>query len=175
MANLSEAYDLSLFESRVEASVPAREPGQQEQPKRKRQQNIIELPEKELQRNARPKRHPIRMLAMGTLFSVIVASVMLLVNSNVKLTELTEEINATTNALTEEESVQIQLEMQASQEMNGAQVEEYAKTALGMSKISRDQVTYVNVLQRDQGTVVKELPSGSALDRFFSWVQSWFA
>ena len=56
---------------------------------------------------------------------------MTVIYSQVQLTELTEEINQTSQALAEAESLEIQLNMAAAQKMTGAQVEEYA-ASLGM-------------------------------------------
>ena len=60
----SEAYDLSLFEehrapeepaARWDNAVPERREERPEHPR----ENVVELPERELKRNARPKRHPV--------------------------------------------------------------------------------------------------------------------
>ena len=95
------------------------------------------------------------MIAATLCFTVIFATVVSIVYSQVQLTELTEEINIATQQLQEEQSLEVQMSMQASQKMNGAQVEEYAKKELGMSKISEGQVSYVNVVQQDKGTVLQ--------------------
>ena len=57
------------------------------------------------------------------------------VYNQVQLTELTDQINTTTQQLEEAQSTEIQLNMEASQKMNGAAVEEYATNELGMSKV----------------------------------------
>ena len=43
-----------------------------------------------------------------------------------------------------------------------------------MSKVSGGQVTYVNVAQEDQGTVVREATSSSFWENLWSAIQSWF-
>ena len=58
--------------------------------------------------------------------------------------------------------------------MNGTAVEEYAQNELGMSKVTNGQVTYVDVAQEDQGTVVREASGGSLWDQIWSTIQSWF-
>ena len=58
--------------------------------------------------------------------------------------------------------------------MDGAAVEQYAQEELGMSKVSGGQVTYVNVAQEDQGTVVREATSGSFGRTCGPSIQSWF-
>lgn len=177
MANSSEAYDFSLFEDRVDNTAPAIDPKRREQPKRvERPDNIVELPERELKRNARPKRHPIRAMAAALCFSVILATVVSMVYGQVQLTELTEQLNTTTAALAEAESLEVQLSMQATEKMNGSQVEDYAKNTLGMAKISEGQVQYVNVTQADKGTVVEEIEGGAGLiDTILNTLRSWFS
>ena len=176
MANLSEAYDFSLFEDRIgQSTAPIGEPGSREQRQEQKRENVIELPQKELDKNRQPKRHPFRMIAATLCFTVIFATVVSIVYSQVQLTELTEEINIATQQLQEEQSLEVQMSMQASQKMNGAQVEEYAKKELGMSKISEGQVSYVNVVQQDKGTVLQDTDGGSWFDKSLSAVESWFA
>ena len=107
-------------------------------------------------------------------FGVVFSAVTLVVYNQVQLTELTEEINTTAKQLEEAESLEIQLNMEASAQMDGAAVEQYAQEELGMSKVSGGQVTYVNVAQEDQGTVVREATSGSFWENLWSAIQSWF-
>ena len=103
------------------------------------------------------------------------STVTLVVYNQVQLTELTDQINTTTQQLEEAESLEVQLNMEASQQMNGSQVEEYATQELGMKKVVSDQVTYVNVAEEDQGAVVRQASGGSFLDKLWSTVVSWFA
>lgn len=173
MPNISEAYDLSLFEKRGSAAPEGARPQEQERPRPK--DNVVELPKKELERNARPRRNPLRMMVASVCFLTVFASVMLVINNNVRISEMTEEINATTKQLTEAKSVEVQLDMQASLAMNGAAVEEYAKKTLGMSKVSKEQVIYVNVTHQDQGEVLQENETGSVLDQLLAWIGSWFS
>ena len=105
MANLSEAYDFSLFEDRIgQSTAPIGEPGSREQRQEQKRENVIELPQKELDKNRQPKRHPFRMIAATLCFTVIFATVVSIVYSQVQLTELTEEINIATQQLQEEQS-----------------------------------------------------------------------
>ena len=102
------------------------------------------------------------------------ATVITVVYNQVQLTELTEQINTTTKQLEEAQSLEIQLNMEASQKMNGAAVEEYAKKELGMGKVSSGQVTYVDSAQEDQGTVVRETADSSWWEQLWDTVRSWF-
>lgn len=166
----SHAYDFNRFQEHTAA--PAHSPERERQPGKK--QNVVELPQRELKRNARPKRNPFRLAVAAVLFAGIMATVMTVIYSQVQLTELTEEINQTSQALAEAESLEIQLNMAAAQKMTGAQVEEYA-ASLGMEKVSGSQVTYINVAQEDQGTVVQQVEEPSLLGRLWNTVRSWFA
>ena len=165
----AQAYDFDRFgQSALPAHSPEQKPGQ------KRRHNVVELPQRELKRNARAKRSPLRMVLSALFFAGVMCTVMTVIYSQVQLTELTEEINQTTQALEEAESLEIQLNMAAAQKMTGAQVEEYA-ASLGMEKVSGSQVTYINVAQEDQGTVVQQVEEPSLLGRLWNTVRSWFA
>lgn len=182
----SEAYDFSLFEEhdsveeRVSHGDTARWDNTQPEvePKKEQRQesreNVVELPQKELEKNARPRRHPLRKIGAVLCFGIVFATVITVVYNQVQLTELTEQINTATQDLEEAESLEIQLNMEASQKMNGTAVEEYAQNELGMSKVTNGQVTYVDVAQEDQGTVVREASGGSLWDQIWSTIQSWF-
>lgn len=170
MANYSEAYDFSLFETRYDNTAPARE---LERPERA--SNVIELPKAEPQKNTKPKLHPLRKLAAVVSFAVFAAIAVAMVYSQEQLAMLTEQINVATETLAECESLEVQLNMQAAQKMNGAQVEAYAASELGMSKISSGQVTYVNVAQQDKGEVLQNADGGSVLDKLFSKLHAWLS
>ena len=153
----SEAYDFSLFEERTST-----------------EERVSNARWEELKKNRKPRRHLLRRAAAVLCFGVVFSAVTLVVYNQVQLTELTEEINTTAKQLEEAESLEIQLNMEASAQMDGAAVEQYAQEELGMSKVSGGQVTYVNVAQEDQGTVVREATSGSFWENLWSAIQSWF-
>ncbi len=173
MANLSEAYDFSLFEDRTQSALPIGDPKVWQEQKQK--ENIVELPQQEPEKAPKPKRHPFKMTVAVISFLVIFGTVISIVNNQVILTELTEDIHDVSATLAEEESLEVQLTMQASEKMNGAQIEEYVQQQLGMSKITEGQVTYLSVSQEDKGTVVQDLEGGSILDQLFAAIRSWFA
>lgn len=176
MANRNEAYDFSFFEEHLDNTMPALDPRVQEQPRH----NVVELPEQPRQPQRRPQRQPkpkhglLRRAAAALCFAVVFATGISAVQSEVQLTELTEEINKTQNMLAEAESLEIQLSMQAAQRMTDAQVEEYA-AQLGMSKMTGSQVTYLHVAQQDKGTVVQDIDGASALEKLWNRIMSWLA
>lgn len=167
MARSYEAYDFSLFEARYDNTAPApvREPKRQERP------NVVELPQEELEKNRRPKRHPIRAMAAAIVFFGFVALGAAMVHSQEQLAMLTEQINTATQTLQESQSLEVQLNMRAAQTMNSSQVEAYA-AQLGMSKVSSGQITYVNVMQQDKGAVLQTTEGGSLLDRLAAKLKS---
>ncbi len=170
MANRSEAYDFSLFETRYDNTVPA---PRREQPESS--PKVIELPKKELEKNAKPKRHPVRAIMTTLGFSVFLTIAVALVYSQQQLAVLTEQINTATQTLAESQSLEVQLNMVAAQKMNGSQVEDFAVNQLGMNKIDSQQVTFVNVAQQDKGTVLQSVEGGSFLDRCLAQLREWFA
>ena len=153
MANQNEAYDFSLFEpSRKEQE--QQRPAPSKQPKKKN--NLIRISEEQLEKSRRIKYKPTTVIG-GILFSLIVLTIMgTMILSQVQLTELTEQINTTMTALAEQESIAVQLEMQAAEKMNTDEVEAYAREALGMEKATEGQTTYISLAQEDAGTVVQE-------------------
>ncbi len=174
MANRSEAYDFSLFESHYGNTAPQRAP-RRGQPEKAPRENVVELPKKELEKNARPKRHPIRAMAAVTGFAIFLTIAVAMVYSQQQLAVLTDEVNRASQSLEQKQSLEVQLNMQAAQKMNGAQVEEYASGKLGMGKAAGGQVSYVNVAQEDQGTVLQSTEGGSVLDQILSAIRSLFA
>lgn len=173
MADAARAYDFSLFESHYDNAMPAREPRRQEQPQRA--PNVVELPQQELEKSARPKRHPIRAAAAVMSFLAFVIIAVAMVYSQEQLAILTDQINTANQTLEESQSLEVQLNMQAAQKMNGAQVEEYAAKELGMSKVTSDQITYISVAQQDRGTVLQSADGGSVLDRLLSKFRTWLS
>lgn len=170
MVYRSEAYDFSLFEPHYDNTVPA--------PRREKPEkapNVVELPKKELEKNARPERHPVRALMAVLGFSLALALAAAMVYSQEQLAMLTEQINTASQTLKESESLEVQLNMQAAQKMNSSQVENYAAGQLGMNKINSGQVTYVNVAQQDKGTVLQGADGGSFLDKFLAQIRTLFA
>ena len=153
MANSSSAYDFSLFEAHS-AAVPA--PKTPAAPAKKKKSNVIRLNEKQLRRSHRRNAHAFQtILSLGVVL-VVVGAIGAIVFSQVQLTELTEQINTTTTALAEQESIAVQLEMQAAEKMNTDEIEAYAREMLGMEKATEGQTTYISLAQEDAGTVVQE-------------------
>lgn len=173
MAYQSEAYDFSLFEERN--AVPVLDPQIEEQPQRR--DNVVDLPEQQPEKEPqkRPKPSLLKRIAGAVCFSLLFATGITAVYSEVQLTELTEKMNTAQEELSEAQSLEIQLNMQAAQRMTDAQVEDYAIQQLGMGKLAGSQVVYMHVAQQDKGTVVQAIEGGSWLDKLLGEIRSWLA
>ena len=97
-----EAYDFELFE-------PKRKQELQPQP----QNNVIRLPREELEKNRRPKHRAFKVISVCTFLVVMLGIVGTFVYGQVRLSELTNEINSTTTELSEQESLYTQLKMKS--------------------------------------------------------------
>lgn len=152
------AYDFSRFE-----------PKQREQAEEVQKNNIIELPQEQIEKNARPRLHPVRLLSTLAMFAVILATVGSLVYGQVQLTELTDSINNTEKALAESESLYTQLQMKSDAMLSIDSVESYAEQNLGMRKTEKSQVEYISIAQGDEGTVLQSVGEESILDQIWNW------
>ena len=144
-----------------------------EVPDRAKKDSVVHLSEKQLRqarnRGINPFKSAVAIFCVSIAFT-LVASV---IYGQVQLTELTEKINVATNSLTELESVEIQLQMKATSNMNVDEIEDYAKSQLGMGKINSNQITYVNLAQQDKGIVVEKTNKNffaNIWDTVTSWV-----
>lgn len=175
MAYGSAAYDFDLFASRNGNTAPAQAPGRA--PRELRQPKVLEFPREQEEQRKQPKvkRHPIRAAFYVGCFSVVLFLAVCMVYSQQQLAELTDQINTATQTLEQSRSVEVQLNMVAARKMTVAEIEAYAASVLGMSKITNSQVTYVNVAGEDKGTVVQDVDSGSGLDRFLYRLSVWFS
>lgn len=172
-----EAFDFSRFQELEGNAAPVLDPKIQEQPQR--HDNVVAMPgqpeQPEHQPEPKPRRSPFKMIAAALCFGLIFITAISAVHSEVQLTELTEEITKTSQALEEAKSLEIQLSMQAAQKMSDTEVEEYAVQRLGMSKMSNSQVTYLHVAGQDQGKVVQDIAGKSWLEEALSAVREWLA
>ncbi len=106
---------------------------------------------------------------------VVVGAIGAIVFSQVQLTELTDQINTTTTALAEQESIAVQLEMQAAAKMNTDEIEAYARETLGMEKAAEGQTTYISLAQEDAGTVVQKNTSPNIFTQIWESILSIFS
>ena len=170
MANTSSAYDYSLFEARSAAAAPA-----PQAPAKKKKSNVIRLNEKQLRRSHRHNAHSLKTMVNLCLVLVVVGAIGAIVFSQVQLTELTDQINTTTTALAEQESIAVQLEMQAAAKMNTDEIEAYARETLGMEKAAEGQTTYISLAQEDAGTVVQNNTAPNIFTQIWESILSIFS
>lgn len=174
MALRSEAYDFEMFETRYDNTVPAISPKEEPRHDTRHRDNVVELPREELDKIRRAKPKPLHITLTAVIGAVIMVLGVAMVYSQQQLAVLTEQINTATQTLAESQSLEVQLNMRASQTLSASQVEQYAEQN-GMSKVNSGQITYVNVEQQDKGVVLETTEGGSVLDRLIAKVKSWFA
>lgn len=139
----------------------------------KRKLNIVRLNEKQLRQSRRQGTNPIKTVASIVVVSLAFTLIASIIYGQVQLTELTSRINAATTSLSELESVEIQLQMKANSSLDVNEIVNYAQTNLGMEKIKNSQVSYINLVSKDQGVVVEETTKGffsSTWDLITSWL-----
>ena len=125
----------------------------------KKKDNIVALPQKELQKSARKRALPLRALGRIAGILVVCFALAFVIAGQVELTELNDEINAATAQLEEACSVELQLQYTAGSDMTSAEIEEYVSSVLGMQKINPGQITYIELASGNGGTVVRDVSS----------------
>lgn len=163
----TEAYDLSLFETRPVTGTAVPKP-KQDVPVR--HDNVIHLPEPEPHRHARHRRSPMRTLGFFTALLSMLGIVMLMIYNQVQLNELTTNITQAEKALDEQQSIYVQLQMTAQDGKSMSDVEKYAEEELGMKKINEGQITYITLNDSDKGEVLHDAGQGSWWDQIVSFL-----
>lgn len=143
--------------------------------KKKKPANVVQLSEKQLRRSHRHNANAARTLLGLICVLGVVLTVGAVVFGQVQLTELTDQIHAAEQALSEEKSLSVQLDMQAGSNMNTDQIAEYARDKLGMQKLTENQTTYISLSQGDNGTVVQEDAGGGFFTRIWKAILSVFS
>ena len=135
--NYNEAYDLSLFDVENKSN----------------KNNVIEMPRNTFNAKKAKRLKITNMLSLALCSTVLVTIVFTMVYTQVRLTELTEEINIATKELEEEQSIYTQLQMKADSELSLRIVEDYAKNNLNMAKTEPSQINYIKLDSGDKGQV----------------------
>ncbi len=137
MAANNAAYDFSRFE--VPES-PKAAPAAQQRPKLR------------VVTNRRPvaKSNPLPKLGLVLLMIVMIVMV---IYSQVVLSELSSEISSAQSRLTALESESTRLSAQLTSAGSSKALEEYATTKLGLSKMDSAQITYVNMNEQDRSQI----------------------
>lgn len=132
----SEAYDLSLYESRAKKDR-----------QRERQMEILPKTTK------KKKQSPIKLLVS---FACILSLVAVLIYSKVQLTEIGDDIIAQQNVSRELEGERTRLSLLLEGKTSYKTIEEYATEKLGLSKISSSQIQYISLCDGNKAEVLKD-------------------
>ena len=148
------AYDFSFFESSAAA-----------EQRFGSIKYIIRIPEEQLEINRRKHYRPTTVIATFLLFAITASVLATMIYSQVRLTELTEQINAANKQLEESKSITTQLEMKVEAKLSLREVEEYAQNTLGMTKTEASQIHYIQLSEGDKEEVVETEEQRSFLDK----------
>ena len=150
IGNYNAAYDLSLFDESLNASsaVPKRradgEAHQQNRKRQNRRNQVMKLPEEELNKIRRRKRNPLQ-IAMGATGAAVVTFVIGIIIA---------------------ESLYVQNQMKVEAAHTNAEIEKYATEVLGMSKASNAQKEFI-ALETDDKAEVSSQKDSNIFTRFF--------
>lgn len=122
------AYDLSMYESLLE-----QKPEKQHTPNP--QVKTVKLKNKKAFRTA------VRALSVAVVLSMIIG----VIYTNSQITEITTDIAAVQNEITELESEKAYLDFTLESRMSLNEIEEYAVNVLGMVKMDSTQVEYIEI------------------------------
>lgn len=155
--NGTEAYDLSLFETK-----PAK---------------VVDLkPNKKLQKAKQQKmvmQSILNTAATLCVAAVVVSVLGLMITSRVRMTELDTVINTKEEDLVVLQSEKIRLMDELASKTSTEEVEEYAENVLGMQKVESSQIIYISaesgdkVEMADAGNASIIETIGSAITKFF--------
>ena len=143
----------------------------------------FEAPSGEQRKNGKTKPNALRVVETSTrkwlaniavMALIIVPLAVLMLYSQAVLATINEDIgvkNEELNTLTGEYT-RLQTELEAKISLKN--IEEYATTTLGMSKVGQDQVQYVNVEQGESVTLYSSSGESSLMERFRRWISKTF-
>lgn len=136
MARQNVAYDLSLFE-------PAKKPKREQT-----QMRVIKTKTK--------KRAQISPMVKLTAISLIIATVLSIILTQVALTEVTMQISEANEQYNDAVSEKVRLDSEMSALISVKNVEKVATQELGLSKIDESQIEYISLNVENQGQVNKQ-------------------
>ena len=147
------AYDLSRYERKVRSqTAPIR---------------VVEQKAREKQRLSRI--FTLRFMMLGL---VVVAITGVFIYNQVVLTEVNDQIYAVNKEIKELESDNTILNMEVETKMSYRNIEEYATTKLGLSKLDADQIEYVDLKYNDH--ITKQQEEQSAWDKICEGIKKVF-
>lgn len=145
--NDTSAYDFALFEPK-----PVEEP--QPAPKK---DNIIAIPQEHIVKTTKGRRRIKNKKAVRNVILIMIGATicMFMILGQVRLAELTSQIDEASQQLTEAESLYTQYQMKSDSQLSLTSVEEYATKNLGMAKAEQTQMEYIEISSDDKGEVVQ--------------------
>lgn len=145
------AYDMSLFEEAE--NIDAYEEHKKEVHSRKKKNNVLSIPEEQLNKIRRHRHNPAK-LATGFMVGLVVTGVVaMIVHGQVQLTELNQKISNAQSNLSDQQSLYTQLQMKVESKLSPAVVEAYAANELGMSRADSYQKEYISLSKGDKAEV----------------------
>lgn len=113
------------------------------------------------------KRSPMKAVSIVLVALIAMIPVVTLIGLNAKITEVNEEIMRLDTQISRVTGDNTRLELEIERMMSIKNVEDYAITELGMQKLSRNQIEYIQLNQEDKIEVGKK--SESLFSKFMSW------
>jgi len=168
----SAQYDFSRFEPAKQSSA---NPKQKSNPSRKAQSQTQTL--RVVITPARQRRMAEnRAFAVHAVLSIIflVGLAALMLYSRAILAAVNEDIGTQTELLSSLNGEYTRLQTELDAKISLRNIEEYASTNLGMSKVEQDQVQYVNVEQGESVTLYHSTGENSFVERLRQWFSEIF-
>ncbi len=132
------------------------------------------------QKKIKPKKAKVqKKYSTARITGLIIAScavitiVCLMIASQVKITELTEQVTKAQTQLSEEQSEYTQLTMRVEASLSLDQVNDYATKKLGMTPTENYQIQYINMETGDSGEVVEN--DNSLIKNIKSALSAWLS
>ena len=110
-----------------------------------------------------------RILKMTVMLLAIALTVVTLLQSKVKDTELSAQISSNQKILNERRSEATRLDVELNRRVSLKRVEEYAKQELGYQKQEKYQIVYIDLSEGDKAIVNQDAQAG-----LFGAIRNWF-
>lgn len=143
------AYDISLFEAAEEYEYEERKKATH----RKKRNNLVSIPEEQLNKARRPKRNPLKLAKYFMVGALLTGTVALIIHGQVQLTELNQKISNAEVTLANQESLYTQTKMKVEAKISPSVVEKFATEELGMVKADAYQKEYIKFTEGDKAEV----------------------
>ncbi len=150
--NENMAYDFSLFEDPPSENISVAKKRQHKI--RKNKDNVVKMTDEQIYKNRRRKYTPVQVIGIVFACMAIVSVLSIMISSQVKITELTEQISKSNAELSEKQSEYTQLSMKAQAALSLQQVNSYAIDVLGMTPTEDYQIQYIKTSVGDHGEVI---------------------